>query len=59
MWNKQFVSILTLCVIGTTGAVAWSDEDEASGAAVAKYLPTAGKSWARGCSGLKSGTGKG
>jgi len=41
MWNKQFVSILTLCVISTTGAVAWSDEDEASGAAVAKYLPTA------------------
>ena len=41
MWNKMLAAILTLGVIGATGGVAWSDEDEASGAAVAKYLPTA------------------
>jgi hypothetical protein len=41
MWNKMLAAILTLGVIGATGGVAWSDEDEASGVAVAKYLPTA------------------
>jgi hypothetical protein len=41
MWNKMLAAILTLGVIGAMGGVAWSDEDEASGAAVAKYLPTA------------------
>lgn len=41
MWNKVLAAILTLGVIGTTGGVAWSDEDEASGAAVAKYLRSA------------------
>jgi hypothetical protein len=41
MSNKMLAAILTLSVIGATGGVAWSDEDEASGAAVAKYLPTA------------------
>jgi hypothetical protein len=41
MWNKMLAAILTLGVIGATGGVAWSDEDEASGAAVANYLPTA------------------
>ena len=42
MWNKVFVAILTLGVIAATGgSVAWSDESEASGAGVAKHLPTA------------------
>ena len=41
MWNKMLTSVLTLGVIAATGGVAWSDEDEASGAAVEKYLPTA------------------
>lgn len=41
MWNKMLAAILTLSVIGAAGSAAWSDEDEASGAAVAKYLPTA------------------
>jgi hypothetical protein len=41
MWNKTVVAILTLGTIGAVAAVAWSDEDDASGAALAKYLPTA------------------
>jgi hypothetical protein len=41
MWNKMFVVILTVGVIGAAGSLAWSGEDEASGAEVAKYLPTA------------------
>ena len=41
MRNKMVVTILTLGVFTTTSTLAWSDEDEASGAAVAKYLPTA------------------
>jgi uncharacterized membrane protein YkoI len=41
MWNKVVAAILAAGVIGGTGSLAWSDEDEASGAAVAKYLPTA------------------
>jgi hypothetical protein len=41
MWNKVVAAILALGVIGGTGSAAWSDEDEASGAALAKYLPTA------------------
>jgi uncharacterized membrane protein YkoI len=41
MWNKMLAAVLTLGVIGATGGVAWSEEDEASGAAVAKYLPAA------------------
>jgi nanoRNase/pAp phosphatase (c-di-AMP/oligoRNAs hydrolase) len=39
MWNKTLATILTIGVIGATGSLAWSDEDET--AAVAKYLPTA------------------
>jgi hypothetical protein len=39
MCNKTLATILTIGVIGATGSLAWSDEDEA--AAVAKYLPTA------------------
>ena len=41
MWNKMLAAILTFGLIGAAAGVAWSDEDEASGAAVAKYLPTA------------------
>jgi hypothetical protein len=41
MWNKMLAAILMLGVIASTSGVAWSDEDEASGAAVAKYMPTA------------------
>jgi hypothetical protein len=41
MWNKVVAVILALGVMGGTGSLAWSDEDEASGAALAKYLPTA------------------
>jgi hypothetical protein len=42
MWNKRVLAILTLGVISASGcSLAWSDEDEACGAAVAKYLPTA------------------
>lgn len=41
MWDKMLAAIMTFGVIGATAGVAWSDEDEASGAAVAKYLPTA------------------
>ena len=41
MWNKVVAAILALGVIGPTGSVAWSDEDEASGAALAKHLPAA------------------
>ena len=41
MRNKMVAAILTLGVFTTTSSLAWSDEDEASGAAVAKYLPTA------------------
>jgi hypothetical protein len=41
MWNKVVAVILALGVMGGMGSVAWSDEDEASGAALAKYLPTA------------------
>ena len=41
MWNKVVAAILALGVIAATGSVAWSDEDEASGAALAKHLPTA------------------
>src|SRR5215469_14475560 len=41
MRNKMVVTILTLGVLTATSSLAWSDEDEASGAALAKYLPTA------------------
>lgn len=41
MWNRMVAAILILGVIGATAAVAWSDENEASTAALAKYLPGA------------------
>ena len=40
MWNKTLAAMLTMVLIGGT-SVASADEDEASGAAVAKFLPTA------------------
>jgi len=41
MWNKVLVAALIFGAIATTGSLAWSDEDEVSGAALAKYLPGA------------------
>lgn len=41
MWHKTLATILFVSVIATSGSVASADEDEASGAAVAKYMPTA------------------
>lgn len=41
MWNKTLTTILLLGAIGATGSFAGADEDEASGAAVAKYMATA------------------
>ena len=40
MWNKALAAVLTVGVIGTAGAV-WSSANEASGAAVGKYMRTA------------------
>ena len=41
MLNKMVLATLALVAIGANGSLAWSDEDEASAGAVAKYLPTA------------------
>jgi hypothetical protein len=41
MLNKRLVVLLTISAIGISGSVAGAGEDEASGAAVAKYMPTA------------------
>ena len=41
MWNATLAALLTIAALGTNGSVATADEDEASGAAVAKYMPTA------------------
>ena len=41
MWHKMVLAISMLGVFGASGSVAGADEDEASGAAVAKYMPTA------------------
>ena len=41
MWNKVLAATLVFGAIAVMGSVAWADEDEASGAAVAKYLSTA------------------
>ena len=41
MWNKTLATIVTIGAIAIGGSVAAADENEASGAAVAKYLPTA------------------
>ena len=41
MWNKMLAATLMFGAIAATGSPAWSDEDEVTGAAVAKYLPSA------------------
>ena len=41
MWHKMLAALLTMAMIAAIGSVAAADEDEASGAAVAKFLPTA------------------
>lgn len=42
MWNKTLITVLTISAVGIGApTIAGADEDEASGAAVAKYLPTA------------------
>ena len=40
MWNKALATILMMALFGASGSLA-ADEDEASGAAVAKYMPRA------------------
>jgi hypothetical protein len=40
MWKKTLTAVLTVGVMGTTASV-WSYANEASGAAVAKFMPTA------------------
>jgi hypothetical protein len=41
MWNRTLATALMFGAIAATGSRAWSDEDEVTGAAVAKYLPSA------------------
>lgn len=41
MRTRAIVALMTMVVFGAAGSVASADEDEASGAAVAKFLPTA------------------
>ena len=41
MWNRMLAAALMFGAIAATGSLAWSEEDEATGAAVAKYLPSA------------------
>jgi uncharacterized membrane protein YkoI len=41
MWSKSVVTALLIGLAVTSGSVATADEDEGSGAAVAKYMPTA------------------
>jgi len=41
MWSRMLATALMFGTIAATGSLAWSDEDEATGAAVAKYLPSA------------------
>jgi len=41
MWNKRLRAILWVGVIGASGLCTWADENEASGSAVAKFMPTA------------------
>lgn len=41
MWNKTLAAVLVMGVIAAGVSLAVADEDEASGAAVAKYLPAA------------------
>ena len=41
MSSKMFAAALVLGAFAVTGSVAWPDEDEISGAAIAKYLPSA------------------
>ena len=40
MWNRALAAVLTVGVVGTTASV-WSYANEASGAAVAKFMQTA------------------
>lgn len=41
MWNKTLAAMATMVVMGACTSVASADEDEASGVAVAKFLPSA------------------
>ncbi len=41
MRNKALLAILWVGAIGASDSCAWADENEASGAAVAKFMPTA------------------
>jgi hypothetical protein len=53
MWNKTLAAVLTVGVIGTSGPV-WSSENESSGAAVAKFVPTAKVSLQKGLTAAES-----
>jgi hypothetical protein len=54
MWNKMLAAILTAGAIGAMGSAAWSEENEASGAAVAKYLAGAKVTLQQGLSAAES-----
>ena len=54
MWNKMLTAILTVTVIGAAASAAGSEENEASGAAVAKYLPGAKVTLQQGLSAAES-----
>ena len=54
MWNKMLTAILTVSVIGAVASAAGSEENEASGAAVAKYLPGAKVTLQQGLSAAES-----
>lgn len=41
MWNRTLVAMMAMIVVGEGVSVASADEDEATGAAVAKFLPKA------------------
>lgn len=41
MWSKTLVAMMTMIVIAAIGSVASADEDEAPGAALAKFMPAA------------------
>jgi hypothetical protein len=54
MWNNMLAAVLTVGVIGAMGSTAGSEENEASGAAVAKYLPGAKVTLQQGLSAAES-----
>ena len=54
MTTKTLTTVLFISVIATSGPLAWTDEDEASGAAVAKYMPTAKVTLQQGLSAAES-----